>query len=75
MTGAAGWSSVLLVRAALPTDWPLAARFAIEVSTGIVTYGVGVLPVYRSRLRAFLSLLRSGRSSQATGSKAGANGQ
>ena len=57
-------ASVLLVRTALPTDWPLAARFAIEVSTGIVTYGVGVLPVYRSRLRAFLSLLRSGRSSQ-----------
>ena len=44
-----------LVGAALP----LAGRFAIEVAAGIVAYGAVMWLLHRTRLRAFLELLRA----------------
>jgi O-antigen/teichoic acid export membrane protein len=51
---------VLLARLAIPAEWTLAARLTVEVSAGVATYILVIFPTYRSRLRAFSSLLRSG---------------
>ncbi len=53
--------AVLLVRYATPGDWPLAARFGIEVGVGVAVYAGTILPLYRTRVRTFLTMLRAGR--------------
>ena len=56
---AATAAGLLVIRAVLPGEWPLALRFIIQVSPGVAIYGVGVFPRYRSRIRKFKSLLKA----------------
>ena len=60
---AATAAGLLVIRAVLPGEWPLALRFLIQVSTGVAIYGVGVFPTYRSRIRKFTSLMGAAHAS------------
>ena len=60
---AATAAGLLVIRAVLPGEWPLALRFLIQVSTGVAIYGVGVFPPYRSRIRRFTSLMKAAHAS------------
>jgi teichuronic acid exporter len=51
--------AVLAARFGLPAEWPLGARFSLEVAVGAVVYGLGVLVMYRGRFQSFLRLIRS----------------
>jgi teichuronic acid exporter len=52
---------VALTRASMPGEWSLGLRFACEVGVGVLVYGIGVIPAYKSRFQNFISLLRAGR--------------
>jgi PST family polysaccharide transporter len=51
--------TVVAARAIMPSEWPLIARFATEVSVGAGVYVLGILSLYRDRLAVLISLLRS----------------
>lgn len=51
---------VVLVKQAMPHDWPLAARFAGEVAAGAATYAVTTLILHGERARAFIQVIRKG---------------
>jgi teichuronic acid exporter len=53
--------AVWYLKAVLPAEWPLRARFVVEVLGGGVAYSLFVLTVYRDRLRTLRELLQSAR--------------
>jgi O-antigen/teichoic acid export membrane protein len=52
---------VWLLKMTLPTHWPLALRFAVEVLGGGVAYALTLLALHRDRLRALVDTIRSAR--------------
>lgn len=59
---------VIATRTTMPPEWPLGLRFAVEVASGAVVYGIWVFTIYRKRLMFALSLLRGAPADGATGS-------
>jgi PST family polysaccharide transporter len=53
---------VLTIRALLPTNWPLALQFSIQVAAGAVVYVAAALFLQRRRLKVLADFVRAVRS-------------
>jgi PST family polysaccharide transporter len=65
--------TVALVRL-VAAEWPLVARFALEVTVGAATYAGLVFFQHRGRVEAFLAVLRAARRGQAAPTAADSTG-
>ncbi|MFO0706488.1 MAG: lipopolysaccharide biosynthesis protein [Nitrospira sp.] len=53
-------TSVMALKAVMPSAWPLSLRFGAEVLAGAAVYGVTTLSIHGERVRAFVTLIRKG---------------